>query len=134
MAKESGLGMTVTIDDAAAAPQVITNDVTNLNFATPRGVYDWTGVDKLAPERGLGLADYQITLNGPFNDAANMSHAVFKTVCSTNVIRTTALALSGQTLTAEVAFSDYAFTRAQDGSFNWTATGANGSGGVPAWS
>ncbi len=135
MAKESGMGWTtLSVDDAAAAPQVIKNDITNFSFSTPRGVQDITGVDKSAMERLLLLADFSITLNGVFNDAANMSHAVLKTVSSTSVIRTVSLAVSGQTLANECFFSDYALTRAADGALNWTAPGQLGDGTVPTWS
>lgn len=134
MAKENGLGFAVSVDDAAAALQVISNDITNLAFATPRGVQDVTGVDKSAMERLLLLADFSLTLNGVFNDAANMSHAVLKTVPSTSVQRTATLAISGQTLSNEVLFSDYSMTRAADGSFTWTAPGVLANGTVPTWS
>lgn len=135
MAKESGLGWTtLSVDDSAGAAQAIKNDVTNFQFATPRGVQDVTGVDKSAMERLLLLADFSITLNGVFNDAAGASHAVFKTVPSTSVNRTTSLAVSGQTIAPELVYSDYALTRNQDGSLTWTAPGVLADGTVPTWS
>lgn len=135
MAKEAGLGWTtLSVDDAAASPQAIKNDITNFQFATPRGVQDTTGVDKSAFERLLLLADFSITLNGVFNDAANMSHAVFKTVPSTSVARTVTLTHSGQTLANETLFTDYALTRAQSGELTWTAPGVLADGTVPTWS
>jgi len=51
-------------------------------MSTPRAVQDVTGVDKSAIERLLLLADFSITLNGVYNNAAGKSHAVFKTVPS----------------------------------------------------
>jgi len=134
MAKEPGFAFAVSVDDAAAALQVISNDVTNLQYATPRGVQDVTGVDKSAIERLLLLADGSVTLNGVFNDAANMSHAVFKTVPSTSVQRTTTLAISGQSLSMEMLYSDYSMSRGQDGSLTWTAPGVLANGAVPTWS
>lgn len=135
MAKENGLGIsTLSVDDASGVAKDIRNDVTNFNFSTPRGVQDWTGVDKSAIERGLLLADFQITLNGAFNDEADKSHAVLKTVSSTSVQRTVALGISGQTLSNECIFSDYALTRAQTGELTWTAPGVLASGVVPTWS
>src|SRR5688500_14226802 len=99
MAKESGLGWTtLSVDSSAGAVKAIKNDVTNFQFATPRGVQDVTGVDKSAMERLLLLADFSITLNGVFNDATDLSHDVFKTVSSTAVARTVTLVVSGQTL------------------------------------
>lgn len=135
MAKETGLGWTtLSVDDSAGAAKAIKNDVTNFQFATPRGVQDVTGVDKSAFERLLLLADFTITLNGVFNDAADQSHAVFKTVPSTSVARTTTLTVSGQTIAPEVLYTDYALTRGQDGALTWTAPGSLADGTVPTWS
>ncbi len=136
MAKESGLAWTtLSVDDSVPAAQDIRNDVTNFSFSTPRGVQDVTGIDKSAYERLLLLADFSITLNGVFNDAANMSHAVFKTVPSTSVGRTVSIAVSGQTMTAgDCLFTDYALTRGADGSLTWTAPGLKSDGAVPSWS
>lgn len=135
MAKESGLGWTtLSVDDAAAAAQAIKNDITNFEFATPRGVQDVTGVDKSAMERLLLLADFSIGLNGVFNDAANMSHAVFKTVPSTSVNRTVTLTISGQTLANECLFTDYQLNRAANGELTFQAPGVLADGTVPTWS
>jgi hypothetical protein len=134
VAKESGIGMTVTVDDAAAAGQAITNDVTSISFSTPRGLQDITGLDKSAIERLLLLADGTVTINGVFNDDSNKSHAVFKTVPTTSVSRTVVIVHSGQTLTMECMFSDYSLNRAQDGSLTWTATGSVSNGTAPTWS
>ena len=134
MAKESGVGMTVTVDDSAGAGQAITNDVTSISFSTPRGLQDITGLDKSAIERLLLLADGTVTINGVFNDAANLSHAVFKTVPTTSVSRTVVIVHSGQTLTMECMFSDYSLNRAQDGSLTWTASGSLSNGTAPTWS
>lgn len=134
MAKEGGMGFSVAVDDGAASPQTISNDITNLAVATPRGVQDVTGVDKSAMERLLLLADASGTLNGVFNDAANMSHAVLKTVPSTSTVRTITLGISGQTLALETVISDYSLTRAQDASLVWTAPFVLANGAVPTWS
>ena len=48
MAKESGLGMSVAIDDSAGSARTISNDITNFDFATPREESDITGLDKSA--------------------------------------------------------------------------------------
>lgn len=135
MAKESGLGWTtLSVDDGTGTAQAIKNDVTNFEFATPRGVQEVTGVDKSAYERILLLADFSITLNGVFNDAANMSHAVLKTVSSTSVNRQVTLTISGQTLVNECIFTDYSLNRADDGSLTWQAPGLLSDGTVPTWS
>lgn len=135
MAKENGLAITtLSVDDSAGAAKDIRNDVTNWEQAIPRGVQDVTGIDKSAIERLLLLADYSIELNGVFNDAANLSHAVFKTVSSTSVNRTVSLNVSGQTLANECLFTDYSLTRGADGSLVWKAPGVLADGAVPTWS
>ena len=137
MAKESGLGLTVTVDDSAGSGQAISNDITNLQWTMPSGVQDVTGVNSSGMERLLLLADLTVTLNGVFNDASNLSHAVFKnyrTLASSQVGRTTAIVHSGQTLSDEILYSDYSLNRAQDGSLNWSAPGSLSDGGIPAWS
>lgn len=134
MAKETGLGWTsLSVDDAAGTPRDIRNDITNFEFATPREVQDVTGIDKSAMERLLLLADCSYTLNGVFNDAANLSHTVFRTVPSTSVLRTVSNNISGQTLATELLFTDYALTRDANGSLTWTAPGVLADGTVPTW-
>jgi hypothetical protein len=135
MAKESGIGWTtLSVDDSAAAAKDIKNDVTNFEFSTPRGVQDITGVDKSAHERLLLLADFSINLSGVFNDEADKSHAVFKTVPSSSVVRTVSLAVSGQTLANECLFTDYSLSRAASGELTWQAPGSLADGTVPTWS
>ena len=135
MAKQSGMGWTTfSVDDSAGSPQVIKNDITNLQFATPRGVQDVTGIDKSAMERILLLADLSYTLNGVFNPSANQAHAVFKTVPSTSVLRTVTNVISAQTLAAECLATDYNLTRAADGSFTWSVPLVLADGTVPTWS
>lgn len=134
MAKETGLAWTtLSVDDSGGTPRDIRNDIQSFNFATPRGVLDVTGVDKSAYERILSLADFSITLNGTFNDAANASHDVFKTVPSTSVARTTSMTVSGQSLPNECLYTDYALTRAADGSLTWSVPGVLSDGTVPTW-
>ena len=131
------MAATVIIDDSSGTPQTISNDVTNFAFTTPRAVFDWTGVDKSAHERGLGLADISWTINGIYNSASNMSHDVFKTVPSTTVNRTTKIEpTSGSTpyLAGECLFSDYAITRAADGNLTWAVKGDLADGTTPSWS
>lgn len=128
MAKEAGFPFTVSVDDSTPTLQDISNDVTNFSFATPRGVQDVTGVDKSAMERLLLLADFSVTLNGVFNDA--LSHLVFDELDDE---RTCTLAVSGQSLSNECLFTDYALTRNQDGSLTWSTPGVLADGTVPAW-
>lgn len=135
MAKQSGLGWTTaSIDDSAGTVRAIINDITNLQISTPRGVQDITGIDKSAYERLLLLADASITLNGVFNPAATpSSHAVFSTVPSTSVARTSTFTIAAKTLACELLYTDYNLTRAQSGEFTWTAPGVLADGSVPTW-
>ena len=133
MAKESGLGMTVAIDDSGGSARTISNDITNLDFATPREEQDITGLDKSARERLLLLADFTVSVNGIFNDASNQAHDVFKTVPSSSVARTTTLTISGQVLAGELFYTDYSLSRGTDGSLTWTAPGSLAGGVVPTW-
>jgi hypothetical protein len=133
--KLTGLGWTtLSVDDSGGTPNAIKNDVTNFQFATPRGVQDVTGVDKSAIERRLLLADFSCTLNGVFNVDAGASHATFKTVPSTSNARTTTLVVSAQTLAPEVLYTDYALTRDASATLTWSVPGVLADGTVPTWS
>lgn len=137
MAKASGLGYSVTVQDSTPTNRVLSNDITDFNYALPRAVQDITGVDKFAFERLLLLADYSIQMNGVFNNAANQSHDVFKTISSTSVNRNVILALTvgavTSTLTNACVLTDYQLKRAAGGAFTWTVPGVLADGTVPTW-
>ena len=137
MAKEAGTGWTtLSVDDSAGTLTDVKNDVPNLSFSTPRGVWDVTGVDKSAMERLLLLADMSLTLNLIFN--ATGAHLVFRTVPSSSVAREFTLTVGGVTLgttgTPTLLFTDYALTRAAGGELTATAPGVLANGVVPTWS
>lgn len=132
MAKASGLGWTTcSVDDASGTPVVIKNDVTNVQFATPRATQDVTGIDKSAMERLLLLADFSITLAVVFN--ASTSHTVFRTVPSTSVARTTSLTVNGVSLNNEVLYTDYPLSRSDSGELTAAVPGVLADGTVPTW-
>ena len=136
MAKTSGLGGAVKVEDAATSVQTISNDITNYQLSTPRAVQDVTGVDKSANERILLLADASVTLNGVFNTAGNMSHAVFSTIPSTSVNRSVQILPIGgttPTLTSNYLLTDYQLTRANTGELTWQVPGSLADGNVPTW-
>jgi hypothetical protein len=136
MAKTSGLGAAIAVDDSSGSPQTITNDVTEFSLETPRGVQDITGVDKLAHERLLLLADGSVSLKGVFNPAANMSHAVLSSVPSTSVNRTTKITPTANTdpfITMELLYTGYSVTRSATGELTWDAPGQLADGTVPTW-
>lgn len=132
MAKESGLGWTTfSVDDDGGTPRDIRNDVTNLDFATPYGEQDVTGLDVSAHERILLLADFSGTAAGVFNPAANRIHAVMSG--DLRVARTMSIGISGQTLPNEVLFTDYALTRSASGEFTTSSPFVLADGTVPTW-
>jgi hypothetical protein len=137
VAKISGLGAAVIVQDASSSARTISNDVNEFNFSTPRGVQDITGVDKSARERLLLLADYTVSLKGVVNTAANMSHAVFSTIPSTSVTRSVSIAptSNGSTpiLVVNCILSDYAVTRAAAAELTWDVKGDLADGAVPTW-
>ena len=135
MALEAGFPFAVIVDDSAGVARTISPSVNSLQFATPRGVQDVTGVSMSAIARLLLLADFNVTFSlAAFDDAANSTHAVFKTVSSSSVARTTSLSLSGQTLAPEVLFTDYQLNRGADGSIVTSVPGVLADGTVPTWS
>ena len=132
-AKSSGIGMTVTIDDADGTGRNITNDITNLTFNTSRGVQDVTGLDKAAMERLLLLNDFNLTVTAVFNPAANPSmFGVFSTPAD-NDTRTVVIVVGGKTMTAECVMSDVSWNRNTDGSFTAQATFVLANGTAAAW-
>lgn len=134
MAKESGLALDgLGVDDAAGVLQDIRADVTNFDFATPRATQDVTGVDKVAFERLLLLADFQLNLSGVFDDAANSAFQVFKTVPSTDVVRTTTITMSAQIMSNECLYTSFDWTRANTGALTYTANGVLADGTAPTW-
>ena len=137
MAKENGLGMTVTVDDSAGTARAISNDVTSVDIGMPSPVQDITGVNSTGMERLLLIADLSITLHGVFNDAATTGiHTVlntFRTLAASQTGRTTSIAISGDTLANEVLYTDYQMARAQDGSLTLTIPGALSNGTLTAW-
>ena|SRR5690349_6115149 len=134
MAKQSGLGWTtLSVDDASGTPRDLRNDITNLQWAMPRGVQDVTGIDKSAFERLLLLADFSITINVVANFATNQEHDVFKTVSSTSVARTTSIGVGGKTLANEVLYTDYPLQRSNSGELTAAIPGVLADGTVPTW-
>jgi hypothetical protein len=139
MAKTSGLGSAVLVQDSGGTARTISNDVTNYSFTTPRGTQDTTGVDKSAHETLLLLADFTVTLNGVFNSAtANASHDVLKTIPSTSATRSVELdpigaATGAPSLVNNCVLSDYQITRANTGELTWQVPGQLSDGTVPLW-
>ena len=136
MAKMSGIGLTISIDDPAAAPVVIGPDVTSCNINTRRGEQDITGLDKSAVERLLLLHDAELSLTGVYNPT--LSHTVFAalTLNGAEVGRTVTIVLPGAglvTLECEMVPLSYNLSRGSDGSLTWTASLKLSDGTVPSF-
>lgn len=134
MPKQSGLGAAFSVEESdGSTARVISNDITNWALATPRGVQETTGIDKSAKERILLHADLSYTLNGVYNPTAQKSHAVFRTVSSTDTQRTTICTIGAESVTSQVLYTDYGVTRAADGTLVWAVPGVLADGTVPTW-
>jgi len=135
MAKQTGLGDYIAVDDSGGTIRDISNDVTSYSINVPQNMFEVTGVDKSAVERIVGLNDYTLSISGVFNKASNKSHDVFKTRTGT---RTVTIAIGGNTtgypeLEAEMLVNEYNLERGDDGGLNWTTTLSLQSGTVPTW-
>ena len=133
MAKVSGLGMALAVDDSGGTARTISTDITNMSFGTPRGTTDVTGISSSAMERLLLLADFTITLDGPMDTGSNLAHAVLCTVPSSSVTRTVTITQNSKVLDNETIFTDYVVTRGNDGALTFSAPGVLNSTVVPTW-
>ena len=86
MAKQSGLGDYLAVDDSSGTARDISNDVTNATFNNGTALQEVTGIDKSAVERLQLLGDGTVSINGVFNSASNLSHDVFKTQTGTRTV------------------------------------------------
>lgn len=130
--------MTVTVDDSAGTGRAITNDVHSVQIGMPSPVQDVTGVDSSGMERLFLLADLSVTLDGVFNDAATTgAYTVlrnFRTLAAGQLGRTIAIAVSGDTLSEDCLFTDFALNRAADGSLTFNAPAVLSDGALAGWS
>jgi hypothetical protein len=135
MAKQSGLGDYIAVDDSGGSARDLSNDITGYSVNVPQNLFEITGIDKSAMERLVGLGDGTVSLNGVFNSASNKSHDVFKTRTGT---RTFDLRVGGNTssnpkLTMEMLVTEYNIERGDDGALTWTAGLSLQSGTTPTW-
>ena len=135
MAKQSGLGDYLAVDDSSGSARDISNDVTNATFNNGTALQEVTGIDKSAVERLQLLGDGTVSINGVFNSASNLSHDVFKTQTGTRTVTYCVGGNSGSNpkLEMEMLISAYNLDRAADGSLTWSAELSLESGTVPTW-
>ena len=136
MAKQTGLGDYVAVDDSGGTGRDISNDIGDYGVNIAQELVTVTGLDKSAQERITGMSDGDVTLNGFFNAASNKSHDVFKTRTGTRTvdIRIGGNSSSNPKVTMEMQIASYALTRGSDGSLTWSVTLNLADGTVPTWS
>ena len=136
MAKQTGLGDYVAVDDSGGTVRDISNDIGDYGVNIAQELVTVTGLDKSAQERITGMSDGDVTLNGFFNAASNKSHDVFKTRTGTRTvdIRIGGNSSSNPKVSMEMQIASYALTRGSDGSLTWSATLNLADGTVPTWS
>ena len=135
MAKVSGLGDYIAVDDSGGSARDISNDVTSVEIAIPQHLIEATGINNSAMERIVGLGDGTVSLSGVFNSASNKSHDVFKVRTGT---RTVTYAAGGNSsgkpkLEMEMLVAGYNLCRGSVGSMTWTAELSLQSGTTPTW-
>ena len=135
MAKQTGLGDYIAIDDSAGTPRDISDNVTALGVAPTQNLLEATTLAKSAVERLIGLGDVSITVSGVYDAASNKIHDVFKTMSGT---RTVTYAIGGNTggnpkFECEALVADYNVDRGSDGAITVSATLNLSDGTVPTW-
>ena len=135
MAKQTGLGDYIAVDDSGGNPRDLSTDIRNYDVSIAQNTIDVTSISKSAFERLIGLNDLTVTLTGVADFACNLAHDVFKTRSGT---RTFDLRIGGNTSTnprliSEMVITDFAYSRGTDGSLGWTAGLALQSGTTPAY-
>tara|TARA_Y100000296_G_scaffold86827_1_gene128049 strand:+ start:1930 stop:2349 length:420 start_codon:yes stop_codon:yes gene_type:complete len=136
MAKQTGLGDVVIIDDSGGSARTISNDLVDYGINIAQELIETTGLDKSARERITGMSDGDVSLNGVFNPASNMSHDVFKVRTGT---RTFVLKVGGATtgnpqISMELVIASYSISRGSDGALTWSVTMNLADGTVPTYS
>ena len=136
MAKQTGLGDYVAVDDSGGSARDISNDIGDYGINIAQELVETTGLDKSARERITGMSDGDVTLNGFFNAASNKSHDVFKTRTGTRTfdLRIGGNSSSNPKLAMEMQVANYSLTRDTAGALTWTVTLNLADGTVPAWS
>ena len=135
MAKQTGLGDIVKVDDSGGNLRTITNDIGDYGINIAQELLETTGLDKSARERITGMSDSDLSLNGVFNAASNMSHDVFKTRTGTRsiVIQVGGSTTGNPQLLMEMQVASYNISRGTDGALTWSVGLNLADGTVPAW-
>lgn len=135
MAKVTGLGDYLAIDDSGGTARDISDNVTSLTINSSQNLFDVTTLSKSAIERLIGLNDLTIDVTATVDTAANKSLAVFKILSGT---RTITYSMGGNTsgkprLQVECLMTGAPISRGADGALEISANFALQSGTVPTW-
>jgi hypothetical protein len=135
MAKQTGLGDYLAIDDSGGTARDISNDLTDYGINIAQELIETTGLDKSARERITGMSDSDVTITGIFNAASNKSHDVFKTRTGTRTfdLRVGGNSSSNPKLAMEMQVASYNITRGTDGALGFSAGLNLADGTVPVW-
>ena len=71
MAKQTGLGDYIAVDDSGGTARDLSTDITNYDVAIAQNSIDATSISKSAFERLIGLNDLTVTLTGVADFASN---------------------------------------------------------------
>jgi len=132
MAKITGLGMTITVEDSAAMARDISEDINTFNIVENNELIDVTGVDKFARERLVGLADAELQISGPFDTGTNKAHDVFKDKTNAREFVLTWADMTEYTLTAVI--ESYNVVRGDNGAMTYSVTARQADGTTGQWS
>ncbi len=136
MAKQTGMGDYIAVDDSGGNPRDISSNVSSLSIGNSQNLLEATGVDKSGVERLVGLSDGTVTLGGTFDAASNKEHAVLAE--GRGATRTFDYRIGGNSSTnprlqMEMVIGAYNFDRGTDGSATWSCDLSLQDGTVPDW-
>ena len=136
MAKQTGLGDYVAVDDSSGTARDISSDISCLSIGNSQNLLEVTGLDKSAVERLVATSDGTVSMSGTCNFAANKEHAVLaegRTVTRTFDYRIGGNTSTNPRLTMEMIIASYNIDRGTDGSQNWSVELSLQNGTVPDW-
>jgi hypothetical protein len=136
MAKQTGLGDYIAVDDSGGTARDISNDVSSLSIGNSQNLLEVTALDKSAVERLVGLSDGTVSMSGTSDFASNKVHAVLaegRTATRTFDYRIGGNSSTNPRLQMEMVIGSYNFDRGTDGSATWSAELSLQSGTVPDW-
>ena len=135
MAKQTGLGDYIAVDDSGGSARDISDNIVSYEIGKTQNMLDATTISKSAMERLIGLGDLTVSLAMIFDAASNKSHDVFKTKSGTRTfdLRVGGNSSSNPKLTAEMLVGEYNVSRGNDGSLTSSVTLNLQNGTVATW-